>query len=269
MAAAFPYLVAISGPATIDSEGEFVAITRRQRRHTFEQHRRWSMVKAEARKQRWVLVAGNACVLIPAVLVLALIPAPPVWNGLIAGVLSAIAFWMAYGVLLIRTYPVTMGEWGEYFTREFLDWGRRRGWRVIHDIPMERRNIDHLAITPAAVLAIETKFIGAGRDWTSDQWKARHLQDARTSARSTRSLVRSQQLHHEIPVVPVLILWGAGSPKLEQPELVDDVYVVYGPNAKPWAAHWANGPITPDLARTVERGLLDYQARRDRHTPAS
>ena len=227
------------------------------------------MVRAEARKQRWLLLAANATVLIPAVLVLALLPAPPLWNGLIAGALIASAFWMSYGVLLIRTYPVTMGEWGESFTREFLDWGRRRGWRVIHDIPMERRNIDHLAITPAAVLAIETKFIGAGRDWTSDRWKAKDLQDARASARSARSLVRSQRLHLEVPVIPVLMLWGAGSPKLEQPELVEDVYVVYGPNAKPWAAQWAIGPITSDLARSVETGLLAYQARRDRHTAAS
>lgn len=67
----------------------------------------------------------------------------------------------------------------------------------------------------------------------------------------------------------MLMLWGAGSPKLEQPELVDDVYVVYGPNAKSWAAQCATGPITPDLARTVEAGLLAYQARRDRHTAAS
>ena len=246
-----------------------MAIVRRRRRQTFEQRRRWSMVKAEAGKQRWLLVAANATLLIPAALVLALLPAPPVWNGLIAGALIASAFWMSYGVLLIRTYPVTMGEWGESFTREFLDWGRRRGWRVIHDIPMERRNIDHLAITPAAVLAIETKFIGAGRDWTSDRWKAKDLQDARASARSATSLVRSQRLHLEVPVVPVLMLWGAGSPKLEQPELVDDVYVVYGPNAKPWAAQWATGPITPDLARTVETGLLAYQARRDMHTATS
>ena len=163
-----------------------MALVRRRRRQTFEQRRRWSMVKVEAGKQRWLLIAANDTLLIPAALVLALLPAPPVWNGLIAGALIASAFWMSYGVLLIRTYSVTMGEWGESFTQEFLDWGRRRGWRVIHDIPMERRNIDHLAITPAAVLAIETKFIGAGRDWSSDRWKAKYLQDARASADQPR-----------------------------------------------------------------------------------
>ena len=103
-----------------------MALVRRRRRQTFEQRRRWSMVKVEAGKQRWLLVAANATLLIPTALVLALLPAPPVWNGLIAGALIASAFWMSYGVLLIRTYPVSMGEWGESFTREFLDWGRHR-----------------------------------------------------------------------------------------------------------------------------------------------
>src|SRR6478735_7015610 len=103
-----------------------MALVRGRRRQTFEQHRRWSMVKVEARKQRWCWSRPMPPLLIPTVLVLALLPAPPVWNGLIAGVLIASAFWMSYGVLLIRTYPVSMGEWGESFTREFLDWGRRR-----------------------------------------------------------------------------------------------------------------------------------------------
>src|SRR5690349_1919215 len=106
-----------------------------RRRPTFEQRRRWSMVRAEARKQRWLLLGANAIVLVPAAVMLAVPVMPPLWKGLTAGALIASSFWMTYGVLLIRTYPVTMGEWGESFTREFLDRGRRRGWRVIHDLP--------------------------------------------------------------------------------------------------------------------------------------
>jgi hypothetical protein len=53
----------------------FVATVRRRRRQTFEQRRRWSMVKVEVRKQRWLLLAANATLLIPVVLVLALLPA--------------------------------------------------------------------------------------------------------------------------------------------------------------------------------------------------
>jgi hypothetical protein len=63
----------------------------------------------------------------------------------------------------LRTFPATMGERGESFTRELLvgrgfgcQWARR---------PMEHRNIYHVAVSPHAVLAIETKFVGAGRQW--------------------------------------------------------------------------------------------------------
>jgi len=94
---------------------------------------------------------------------------------------------------------------------------------------MEHRNIDHVAITPSAVLSIETKFIGAGRDWASDPWQARTLRDARASARAVKSLLRSQRLNVELPVVPVLMLWGAGSPKLQEPDLIDTFTSCMGP----------------------------------------
>jgi hypothetical protein len=174
----------------------------RRRRKTFEQRRRWALVTAEIHKQRWLLLAANATLLVPAALVLAFLPGPPVWTGLISGALIASSFWMTFGVLLIRTYPVTMGEWGESFTREFLDWGRRRGWRVIHDIPMEHRNVDHAAITPAAVLAIETKFVGAGRDWSTDRFRDRDIADARASGRTIRSLLRTQRLEIDVLAIP-------------------------------------------------------------------
>jgi hypothetical protein len=61
------------------------------------------------------------------------------------------------------------------------------------------------------------------------------------------------------------MLWGAGSPKLQEPAMVDNIHAVYGPNAKQWVAEWATGPITLDLARTIEAGLLSFQARRDNY----
>jgi hypothetical protein len=62
-----------------------------------------------------------------------------------------------------------MGKSGESFTRELLvgrgfgcQWARR---------PMEHRNIDHVAVSPHAVLAIETKFVGAGRQWGTTAYR--------------------------------------------------------------------------------------------------
>lgn len=72
---------------------------------------------------------------------------------------------------------------GESFTREVLA-GRQFGWPVVDDVPMEHRNIDHVAVSPRAVLAIETKFVGAGRQRATDRYRDTALDGARSSARS-------------------------------------------------------------------------------------
>ncbi|HMN42479.1 MAG TPA: nuclease-related domain-containing protein [Phycisphaerales bacterium] len=47
---------------------------------------------------------------------------------------------------------------GELFTAEWLDDLTRAGYTVFHDLQGDRGNIDHLAVGPAGVLVIETKF---------------------------------------------------------------------------------------------------------------
>ena len=102
------------------------------------------------------------------------------------------------------------GGVGESFTREVLD-GREFGWPVVDDVPMEHRNIDHVAVSPRAVLAIETKFVGAGRQWARDPHRNAAMDGARSSARSVRSILRSQGIT-DMPVEPVLMLWGPVRP---------------------------------------------------------
>jgi hypothetical protein len=92
----------------------------RRHRQTFEQQRRWSTERAEAKKERWLLLGANASLVVPAVLVLAIPVMPSLWRGIVAGALIASSFGMTYGVLLIRTYAVTMGEWRESWTESCL-----------------------------------------------------------------------------------------------------------------------------------------------------
>src|SRR5690348_1215342 len=108
----------VAGVVSSGRRGRAEVTTLPRRRRTFEQRRRWSMVRIEAGKQRWLLLGANAILLVPAVAVLVVPMMPALWRGIVAGALIASSFWMTYGVLLIRTYPVTMGEWGESFTRE-------------------------------------------------------------------------------------------------------------------------------------------------------
>lgn len=54
-----------------------------------------------------------------------------------------------------------LGHYGERNVADNLDPLRNHGWRVFHDVPAERKgkkfNIDHVAVGPAGVFAIETK----------------------------------------------------------------------------------------------------------------
>jgi hypothetical protein len=189
-------------------------------------------------------------------------------RGFVAGALLTSWAWMVYVTCLIRTYPVTMGEWGESFTREVLD-GRKFGWPVVDDVPMEHRNIDHVAVSPRAVLAIETKFVGAGRQWARDPHRDAAMDGARSSARSVRSILRTQGIT-DMPVEPVLMLWGPGAAQLEGDwAIVDGVHVVRGASAADeWRRLCSSGDISPSQAATVVGMLRSHQAMRDAHRGA-
>ena len=152
------------------------------------------------------------------------------------------------------------GGVGESFTREVLD-GREFGWPVVDDVPMEHRNIDHVAVSPRAVLAIETKFVGAGRQWARDPHRNAAMDGARSSARSVRSILRSQGIT-DMPVEPVLMLWGPGAAQLEGDwAIVDGVHVVRGVSAADeWRRLCSSGDISPSRAATVVGMLRSHQA---------
>ena len=175
---------------------------------------------------------------------------------------------MVFVTSLIRTYPVTMGEWGESFTREVLA-SREFGWPFLDDVPMEKRNIDHVAVSPRAVLAIETKFVGAGRQWATDHYREAAMDGARASARSVRSILRSQGVG-DVPVEAVLMIWGPSARQLENDwAVVDEVHVVRGAAAaEAWRQYCNVGDISAARAKELHEILRSHQATRDAHARA-
>ena len=200
-----------------------------------------------------------------AVVVLVLPVGSAVVRGFVSGMLVASWVWLVLITSLIRTYPVTMGEWGESFTREVLE-NREFGWPFLDDVPMEKRNIDHVAISPCAVLAIETKFVGAGRQWATDRHREAAMDDARSSARSVRSILLSQGVK-DVPVDAVLMIWGPGAGQLENDwAIVDGVHVVKGvAAADAWRQHCNVGDISAARAKELHGILTSHQAMRDVH----
>jgi hypothetical protein len=124
----------------------------RRGRKTFEQRRRWELVRTELWRGRRNIAAAAAWMLGAAVVVLVLPVGSAVVRGFVAGTLVTSWAWMVFVTSLIRTHPVTMGEWGESFTREVLQ-SRHFGWPFLDDVPMEKRRIDHVAVSPRAVLS--------------------------------------------------------------------------------------------------------------------
>jgi hypothetical protein len=225
-------------------------------------------VRIELWRGRRNLAAAAAWMLGASAVVLLLPVGSSMVRGFVAGSLVTSWAWMVYVTSLIRTYPVTMGEWGESFTREALA-GRQFGWPVVDDVAMGHRNIDHVAVTPRAVLAIETKFVGAGRQWATDRYREASMDDARLSARSVRYVLLCRGVK-DVPVEAVLMVWGPGAGQLENDwELVDGVHVVRGlAAADEWRQHCNIGGISPSRAKELQGILKSHQAMRDAHAGA-
>jgi hypothetical protein len=65
-------------------------------------------------------------------------------------------------VLIDRTASPLVDRWGrgaagEELVGEALDSLRERGWFALHDVQLDRGNIDHVLVGPAGIFTIETK----------------------------------------------------------------------------------------------------------------
>jgi hypothetical protein len=241
-------------------------MVRVRRRTTREKRRGFEAWRSQLWDFRWDLIKLEGIVVAASVLAL-LMPSPAHEIVLFeVGVLAATAIWLPFLVLVMRTYPETTGSWAEEWTSQLLK-SRSLGWVVIDDIPMQGRNVDHVAVTPAAVLAVETKYRGAGGGrWRTEQHE-RDLDQAFQSARSVRSLLRSVDINQVAPVQAVLIIWGGGAPDIEGGWRNErGVDVVLGQDGATWARRYVRGELSTEQLREIAAGLLEYQARRDAFT---
>lgn len=255
-------------PAVIRGRLPQTVRVRRRGRKTFEQRRRWALVRTELWSGGRTIAAAAGWMVGAAVVVLVLPVGSAMIRGFVGGTLVASWAWMVFVTSLIRTYPVTMGEWGESFTREVLP-NEDFGWPFVDDVVMEKRNIDLVAVSPRAVLLIETKFVGAGRQWATDRYRDSAMDSARSSARSVRSILLSQGVR-DVPVEPVLMVWGPGARQLENDwTVVDGVHVVRGvAAADERRSHCNSGDISPNRAKALQGIIKRHQAMRDAHAGA-
>lgn len=129
------------------------------------------------------------------------------------------------------------------------------GWKVLDHVEFADRDIDHIAVGPALVLAVETK-------WTSrpvrvsdrgvDGLWCDGLHHAERAAERTKRFLKSKGL--ETRVIPVLALWGPGVPRIPGGyQRIGNVRVVIGPQAAEWRKRLSGLPrmVALDARRTA------------------
>ena len=146
----------------------------------------------------------------------------------------------------------------------------KTGWRVVNNVNFLSMDIDHVAIGPDGVVAVETKYVSSASDVT-DEGRAgflgRPVDQAKLGARRIRLLLKSEGM--DVAVAPALAVWGPGSFDLKD-DVIDGVVVLLGRDSKVWQKQLpgtGQGFSASDI-ETIERTLLRFAAprdRRDRH----
>jgi hypothetical protein len=188
--------------------------------------------------QRWGLVAP--AVVVMAAVALIAVSGRSFVSGLVIGAALASLGWVTYLVLAIRSYNAFIGAKAERWTARMLK-SAPDGWRCIPNVGFEKYDVDYVVLTADAVLAIEVKW----RPYLSPKDQvSRHradLEQAMFSQRKMHSFLRSCHLA-DLPVVPVLLLWGPGTPDMSGGRAIEGtVHVLDGTEFKTWRDHYVTG----------------------------
>ena len=171
------------------------------------------------------------------------------YRGFVAGVVAATTFWLVALRLLgasgRRQDPRDL-------TEQLVDGVPQ--WQAVHDLPLGGRTLDHVVVTPLAVLAVRSE------RWLDGSRREQATDDARRDARElARALAR---LGVEVPVWPAVVAWGPGARVTE----LGPVDVVAGADADSWTAAYATGAIGRHRAEQVHAELVRLRSSRERRT---
>jgi hypothetical protein len=187
---------------------------------------------------------------------------------LTAGVPGAIA-WSLY--LGLGKHTLNLGKMGEELTADAV-WGWRRrlkGWRLINGLSFRGiGDVDHILVGPGGVFAIESKY-------TTVHWKVDEcgihgpdrdpVVQARLGRRKVESTLRTGKDRFEIPVQPVVVIWGPGCPDIRCGSvIVNEVIVAEGYRRKMWLPDLDRNPLSRKTVRAVAKKLESELASRVR-----
>lgn len=195
----------------------------------------------------------------------------PAYRGLLIGLIVPIGPWLAAGTVVIFSgaSSLWMGRLGEIWTADELRRARRSGWTFANDVFLASQ-IDHVALGPAGVLVIETK-------WSADPWKLDDPTDWRRraalsavkdQATHVRSLMRNRR--SEAPVVPVVVQWGPpGDTDAGAWLETEGAVLVAGSSFRSWLESLPTKSFDPQLAKRGWDAVLSHIEPRDRYVEAT
>jgi hypothetical protein len=172
------------------------------------------------------------------------------YRGFVAGVVAATTFWLVALRLLGAAPARERRPDPRDLTRRLVDAEPR--WRAVHGLTVDGRDVDHVVVTPLAVLAVRSEH------WDDDTRRPQAVDAARDDARRLADALA--RLGVEVPVWPAVVAWGPGAPVTE----LGPVDLVAGADADSWTAAYATGAITERRAAQVHAGLLRLRADADR-----
>jgi hypothetical protein len=195
----------------------------------------------------------------------------PFSQGFIAGMIVVAVPCVVFFGFLVHTGGLdqVVGALGEQLTRDELAKAARHGhvWGCVHNLELGAMDIDHLVVAPGVILAVETK------------WHIRRAPEhvlhcdvaqARQSAETAQSVLRSKGIDRPSTVKPVVVVWGRGRLDIADGGcVVDGVRVLRGEEL---ASRLANLPLegisqkqAEVLIARLEAFAMDHRHRPGKH----
>lgn len=217
-------------------------------------------------RRNWAQVAQAAAVLLSASVIINLVPGTPDWlagflTGFLLASLAGFAWWLAWvpSGLAARS----MGLVGETWTSELLR-AAQGVHAVIPSLKFEGRDVDHVVIAAAGIVAVEAK-------WTARPPSKAKVEGTAYAAalvgRSLRNNLKRKELPEEL-FSSVVLYWGPGGSQITSGVVQTPhgaVPVMAGEESDAWLESLRKGPVGPDYAEALAREVESIAVMRDRN----
>jgi hypothetical protein len=200
----------------------------------------------------------------------ALLSYGPFGRGFVVGSLTTLC--LGFVVWAVAHESGALRAWdgaiGEQNTARVLRRLERRGWQIRNDVLFDGFNVDHVALGPGGVYAIETKSTAGRWDFNAavvDPLAESALRQARLAARKIRLLLSAVG---DIDVTPVLVCWGPNVEEVPGGSVVHDgVVVIVGRDGEEAVRNrfQASEVLDPFAVDCAVHHIDAFVAGRDRH----